>query len=42
MKDNVKCMNCGFDGQVNIGEEQCPVCHEEGCLSWKEGEPEEV
>lgn len=40
--DNVRCCNCEFDGLVDVGEEICPQCKEEGFLSWKEGEEQEV
>ena len=39
--DNVICTNCGYDGFVNVGDDKCPVCHEE-CLAWKENEPHEI
>ena len=42
MKDNVKCCNCDFNGLVDIGEEQCPLCNTQGHLSWKDGEDREV
>jgi len=40
--DNILCTNCGYDGLVNLGDETCPKCGEEGDLQWKEGEPQEV
>lgn len=42
MKDNVICCNCGVHILVDCGEDTCPVCGESGCLSWPEGEPQEV
>jgi len=40
--DNVECVACGYDGLVNLGDEDCPKCKEKGCLKWKEGQPQEV
>lgn len=40
--DNVKCCNCEFNGLVETGAEECPSCHFEGALSWKDGEETEV
>jgi len=42
MKDNVTCMNCGYDRPVELGVEKCPSCGFEGYLAWKEGEPQEI
>ncbi len=42
MADNIKCTNCGFNGLVSTASEVCPVCKVEGCLSWKENEPQEI
>ena len=42
MKDNVKCCNCDFKGLVNTGQDDCPNCNKIGCLSWIEGEPQEI
>ena len=41
-KDNVRCCNCGFNGLVDKGSDRCSQCKKEGCLAWKDGEPEEV
>jgi hypothetical protein len=40
--DNVKCCNCEFDGLVETGDEQCPICNFVGSFTWKEGEEQEV
>ena len=42
MKDNVKCTNCGFEGLVGIGQEECPVCMKRGCLMWVDDDKQEV
>lgn len=42
VKDNVKCCNCDFKGLVDLGAEKCPKCGKEGCLSWIEGEEQEI
>jgi hypothetical protein len=41
-KDNVKCCNCNFNGLVEKGRNNCPKCKKNGCLAWKENQPQEV
>jgi len=40
--DNIVCTECGYDGLVNVGEEICPNCKEDGTLAWKKDQPQEV
>lgn len=40
--DNVKCLNCEFDGLIEYCEERCPQCKKEGALIWKDDEEQEV
>ena len=42
MYDNIKCINCDYEGLVDMGENQCPKCKKWGCLAWKENEPKEI
>lgn len=42
MKDFVKCNNCDFKGLVEIGEDNCPQCKNEGMLSWVDERFQEV
>ncbi len=42
MKDNCICCNCETHVLVEVGADVCPVCGAYGCLSWVEGEPQEV
>ena len=42
IKDYVKCCNCDFIGLVDIGEDKCPSCNEEGCLTWVDEDMQEV
>lgn len=42
IKDNVKCCNCGFDGLVGFGADECPECSTTGTLAWKDDEPQEL
>jgi RecJ-like exonuclease len=40
--DNVKCCNCEFNGLVETGETECPICHFVGALSWIDDEEQEI
>lgn len=42
VKDNVKCTNCGFNGLIDNGAEDCPDCAMVGSLAWKDNEEQEV
>ena len=42
MKDFIKCSNCEYIGMVNIGEEKCPKCNQEGVLMWIDDNLQEV
>lgn len=40
--DYVFCNNCESVILVNIGTEICPICGEEGCMSWVDNNEPEV
>lgn len=42
MKDFIKCTNCSYIGTVDIGEEKCPICNQEGCLMWIDNNIQEI
>lgn len=42
MLDNVYCNNCEVNLLVKPGSNTCTNCGMEGCLSWREDEPQEI
>lgn len=42
MKDYVKCCNCDFIGEVELGEGICPSCKVDGALAWVDDDKQEI
>jgi uncharacterized Zn finger protein (UPF0148 family) len=40
--DHVKCLYCGKELFIPIGEDKCPSCDKEGFLTWVNEEEQEV